>query len=113
MNERDRRTETRVSLRVPLKFRLVTDPQAGEQIAESVNLSQRGLFFSSGTPLKVGMRVEVRMKMPQEISGNPPTEVCCVGRVVHVQPGWLFGKAGIGVRIERYEPLATRERWAN
>ena len=47
--------------------------------------------------------------MPQEISGNPPTDVCCMGRVVRVQPGGLLGRAGIGVRIERYEPVATKE----
>ena len=113
MSQSNRRLETRVNLRVPLKIRPITDPPELEQNVESVNLSQRGLFFSTATPLQVGTRIEVLMKMPQEISGNPPTEVRCVGRVVHVQPEWLLGKAGIGVRIERYEPVAARERWAN
>src|SRR6185503_5331006 len=108
-----RRRETRVKLCVPMKIRALTDPPEVEQSVESVNLSQRGLFFSTGTPIEVGTRVEVLMQMPKELSAHPPTQVRCVGSVVHVQPGWLFGKAGVGVRIERYEPIGTRERWAN
>jgi hypothetical protein len=109
----DRRTEPRVTLRIPLRIRPITGSSILEQEVESVNLSRRGLFFSTETPLEVGTRIEVLMRMPQEISGNPPTDVRCMGRVVRLQPGWLLGKAGIGVRIERYEPVATKERWAN
>jgi PilZ domain len=109
----DRRREARVSLRVPLRFRPVTNPPSGEQIAESVNLSQRGLFFSTRMPLAVGAQIEVFLRMPTEISGRPPAEVRCVGRIVHVKPGSLFGKSGVGMRIERYEVLAARERWAS
>ena len=113
MSQSNRRLETRVTLRIPLEVRPIVDPPELAQQVESVNLSQRGLFFSTGSPLQVGTRVEVLMIMPQEISGTPPIEVRCVGRVVHVQPGWLLGKTGIGVRIERYEPVGTKERWAN
>jgi hypothetical protein len=112
MDQSNRRMEDRINLRVPLRFRAITDPPEEEQSTESVNLSQRGLFFSTTAALKVGTQVEVFLKMPHEISGNPPTDVRCVGRVVHVQPGWLLGRAGVGVRIERYESIA-RERWAN
>lgn len=113
MSQSNRRTESRVNLRVPLKIRPLTNPPEVEQNVESVNLSQRGLFFSTETPLKVGTRIEVLMKMPQEISGNPPTEVYCVGRVVHVHTDRRLGRTGIGIRLERYEPVATKERWAN
>lgn len=113
MSSIDRRREVRVSLRVPLKFRPVTDPPSGERNAETVNLSQRGLFFSTDVPLCVGSQVEVFMKMPTEISGKSPAEVRCVGRVVHIRPGTLFGKSGVGIRIERYEVLTARERWAS
>src|SRR4029077_5370297 len=92
LSQNDRRTETRLTLCVPMKIRPITDPPELEQEVESVNLSQRGLFFSTGTPLKVGTRIEVLMKMPQEVSGYPPADVCCMGRVVRVQPEWLLGQ---------------------
>jgi PilZ domain len=113
MSSIDRRMETRVNLCVPLKFRPVTDPPSGERTAESVNLSQRGLFFSTNVPLGLGSQVEVFITMPTEISGKPPAEVRCVGRVVHIKPGSLLGKSGVGIRIERYEVLTARERWAS
>jgi hypothetical protein len=105
--------ETRVNLRLPLKVRALCESGEPEQDAESVNVSQRGLSFSSAVPIAVGMRVEILMTMPQEITGNPPTDVRCTGRAVHVQPPEISGRASIGVRIERYEPVAQKEAWAN
>jgi hypothetical protein len=46
----DRRNETRVNVRIPLKFKLIGNQSAGEQIAESENLSQRGVFKVIATP---------------------------------------------------------------
>ena len=113
MKQSNRRAETRLDLRVPLKVRSISETDEPEQNAQSMNVSQRGLLFSSTVPIAVGTRIEILKTMPQEITGNPPMEVRCFGRVVHGQPPGPFGKARIGVRIERYEPVPPKERWAN
>ena len=41
----ERRNETRVNVRIPLKYKLMGNQSAGEQIGESENVSQRGVFM--------------------------------------------------------------------
>ena len=50
----DRRNDTRVNVRLPLKFKVIGNDNAGEQIAESENLSQRGVLMWTAYPLKIG-----------------------------------------------------------
>src|ERR1700731_2450752 len=67
----DRRNETRVNVRIPLRFKLIGNQTAVEHLAESENVSQRGVFMWTAYPLKIGAQVELRLKMPNEISGVP------------------------------------------
>jgi PilZ domain-containing protein len=115
MNSSERRIDTRVNVRVPLRFRALNNPGSTEQTAQSENISQRGLYFMTSVPLKIGTPVEVCLRMPQELSGRVASDVKCVARVVHIRqssaPG---GLSGIGLHIERYEAKASvRERWAS
>jgi len=100
---------------VPLQFRVLNNPGSTEQTAQSENISQRGLYFLTSVPLKVGTPLEVSLRMPQELAGRVASDVKCVARVVHIRqssaPG---GMSGIGLHIERYEAKASvRERWAS
>ncbi len=118
MTTRERRIDTRINIRVPLRFRVLNNPGAQEQTAESENISQRGLCFATAIPLKVGTPLEVSLRMPQELVGQSTSEVRCVARVVHVQPNAFYGgKTGIGLHIERFEAKATagaaKERWTS
>ncbi len=75
-----------------------------EKRAESVNLSGGGLFFATDSLLQEGEVIEILLKMPQEITGGPPTEWRCIGPVVRVQPvDSPKGKLGVGVRFDCYE----------
>ena len=113
MSSSERRIDTRVNISVPLRFRALNIPGSTEQAAESENISQRGMYFLTSVPLKVGTPVEVSLRMPPELAGKVSSDVKCVARVVHVRPG-SGGKAGIGLHIERYEAKASmRERWAS
>ena len=110
----DRRRETRVDLCVPLKFRALTLSPSGEQAAESINLSQRGMCVSTSYPLAIGTMLEVFLTMPKELTGKAASEVRCTARVVHVRRATLSSKTEVGLRVERYEPAAqVRERWAS
>jgi Tfp pilus assembly protein PilZ len=115
MNSSERRIDTRVNVRVPLRFRALNNPGSTEQTAQSENISQRGLYFLTNVPLKIGTPVEVSLRMPQELSGRVASDVKCVARVVHVRPSYApDGMSGIGLHIERYEAKASvRERWAS
>ena len=115
MSSSERRIDTRVNVSVPLRFRALNNPGSTEQTAQSENISQRGLYFLTNVPLKIGTPVEVSLRMPQEIAGRVATEVKCVARVVHVRQGFgPGGMLGIGLHIERYEAKASaRERWAS
>ena len=115
MNSSERRIDTRVNVRVPLQFRVLNNPGSTEQMAQSENISQRGLYFLTSVPLKVGTPLEVSLRMPQELAGRVASDVKCVARVVHIRqssaPG---GMSGIGLHIERYEAkTSVRERWAS
>jgi hypothetical protein len=115
MSSSERRIDTRVNVCVPLRFRVLNNPGSTEQTAHSENISQRGLYFLTNVPLKIGTPVEISLRMPQELAGRVASDVKCVARVVHVRessaPG---GLSGIGLRIERYEAKASaRERWAS
>jgi PilZ domain len=109
----DRRNETRVSVRIPLRFKLIGNQSVGEQMAESENLSQRGIFMWTAYPLKLGTQVELRLRMPREISGNAASEVHCTARVIRIDNADSGGLVGAGLRIERYHATGERERWAS
>jgi hypothetical protein len=108
----ERRNELRVNVCEPVRLRPVTDPVSSEQLAETVNMSPRGLCVATDFLLKVGMQVELFLRIPREVSGCETTDVRCVARVVRVDPGF-GGKLGVGMRIERYEPLRVRDRWVS
>lgn len=109
----ERRNETRVNVRIPLKYKLIGNESAGEQMAESENVSQRGVFMWTAYPLEIGTQVELKLRMPAEISGNLASEIHCTARVVRIEESDSGGLLGVGLRIERYHATAERERWAN
>jgi PilZ domain len=107
MKESERRFTPRAALSVPITFRALTDPDAPEETAESVNFSRRGVYFATSMPLCEGTPVEMHFSMPEEISGKPKKEWKCVGRVVHVDvEGLPGGSYGVGVQFDYYELVA-------
>jgi hypothetical protein len=106
----DRRNDTRLSVRIPLRFKVIGNQNGDEQMGESENLSQRGVFMWTAYPLKVGTEVDLKLRMPAEISGLAASEVQCAARVVRIQESDSSGLVGAGLRIERYHALAERER---
>jgi hypothetical protein len=118
--ERDRRLSHRHSVRTALRVRVWNSAQP-EHRAESVNVSLRGIYFNTRTPLCEGEVVEVLLKMPEEVSGEETTEWRCTGHVVRVEPfDAAEGKLGVGVQFYCYEaarpeqarlPLAAGPSW--
>lgn len=115
MNPQDRRRDPRVNVRMPVRFRMLNSIGSVEQAAVSENISQHGLYFVTDVPMRIGMRVEVSLQIPQTIADRVPSDVKCLAHVVHmgqsISPG---GMAGIGLQIDRFDiKLQERERWAS
>jgi hypothetical protein len=101
--QKDRRLAGRYKVKTPLRVRLWKSA-VPEQTAESVNVSQRGIYFATDSPLREGETVEVFFNMPQEIIGEPASEWRCTGHVVRVEVLKASGrKLGVGVQFDCYE----------
>ncbi len=99
----DRRTVQRHALKTPLRVR-VWKSAVPEHPGESRNISEQGMFFATDLPLRVGTVVEVLLKMPEEITGEPAREWRCTGHVVHVEPvNSPRGTPGVGVQFDCYQ----------
>ncbi len=107
--ERDRRLIRRHEIRTPLRIR-VCKSNSPEHKAESLNLSEYGVYFATNSPLLEGQAVEVALCMPEEVIGEEADEWRCIGRVVRVERiESTLGKLGVGVRFDCYE-VARAER---
>jgi c-di-GMP-binding flagellar brake protein YcgR len=115
MNSVDRRNDPRVNACVPVRFRVLDQPDMAEQKAESQNMSQHGIYFVTSAPLQIGMPMELTLRIPHDLGQRISSEVVCVGRVVRVQPvDKGEGMLGVGIHIDRFETkLQVQERWAS
>ena len=99
----DRRVSPRHNFKLPLRVRILKSPIA-EQRTESVNLSEGGIYFSTNSALRVGTAVQVLLKMPEAITGEPANEWLCSGHVVRIEASDSpRGKLGVGVQFDCYE----------
>lgn len=99
----DRRLADRYKVKTPLRVRLWKSA-VPECTAESLNLSQRGIYFATDSALREGETIEVFFSMPEEIIGEPASEWRCTGHVVRVEPrDERAGKLGVGVQFDCYE----------
>lgn len=100
---KDRRLAGRYDVKKPLRVRLWKSALP-EHPAESVNVSQRGIYFATDWPLRQGETVEVFFDMPEELIGEPASEWRCTGHVVRVEAiDNTDGKYGVGVQFDCYE----------
>ena len=100
---KDRRLAGRYTMKTPLRVRLWKS-DVPEHTAESVNVSQRGIYFATDSLLHEGETVEVFFNMPEEIVGEPAIEWRCTGHVVRVEAiEATGGKMGVGVQFDCYE----------
>jgi PilZ domain len=101
----ERRLAPRTTLSVPVQLRVGASNSGPDSlIGETVNYSDRGVYFTTTRPLNVGDRLEMSFTIPRELSGRNSENVQCSGRVVHVHPpAAKNGRTGIGALIERWD----------
>ncbi len=109
----ERRAGQRFSYLLPVSFRDLT--LGTEGVGFSQDLSSRGVFFITDSPLSEGTKVELTLNMPSEITLGECMRVRCRGHVLRVIKS-LNGmsshttittenKIGVAVRFEGYEYL--------
>jgi hypothetical protein len=135
MSGKERRTSPRKECVVPLRFRVVTNGRnaQAEDIAasygmrgsktllhatmmegEALNLSERGIYFTSREKLHVGEPLEMFFTLPRELTGRGAEQVRCSARVIHVEDKLdPRGARGIGAIVERFEPVVVARNWTN
>ena len=106
----DRRVSARHNFKLPLRVRILKSAIA-EQRTESVNLSERGIYFPTNSPLRVGTAVQVLLKMPEEITSESANEWLCSGHVVRIESfDSPRGRLGVGVQFDCYAVSRRPER---
>jgi hypothetical protein len=99
----NRRLSRRLCLKTPLRVR-IWKSAAPEERAESLNLSQNGVYFATNSAIREGEALEILLNMPEEITDEPSTEWRCTGHVVRVERvDSTKGKLGVGVQFDCYE----------
>lgn len=106
-NQDDRRRGPRVPSKVPVRMIPTEGPAQHTMSAESINISERGLYLSMNGGMKLGATVEIAFTMPPEVTGGLPMRVRCTARVVRVEEPGPDNRVGIGAYIERFETVVA------
>jgi hypothetical protein len=103
MQVSDRRFARRFNAELPMRVR-PWKSDAPEETVLAQNISERGLYFETSSPPAIGTTLNLRLEMPEIVTGVPPAEWSCVGTVVHAQPLPRKPESmGVGVRFDFYE----------
>ena len=79
----DRRRSCRHSLKMPLRL-LVWGSSGPSRDAKSVDISEQGALVETDLSVRVGAILDLRIELPEEVTGQPTTEWRCKSRVVHL-----------------------------
>ena len=100
MTTSERRYSHRYGLKVPLVFCSVHSLLTTGHLAESINLSSRGVYFVTRHPVFVGLPVRVLIHMPKRVSGEQAADKVFTGRVSHINSkAGPNGSSGVGVEF--------------
>ena len=100
----ERRVTPRFNLHTPLSFHRKEAVSEDTQEAKAINISTRGVYFSTNLGLCVGETLEVSLEVPKRVTGSLAKNRCFIGRVAHVESQCMpLGQSGIGVELLYYE----------
>jgi hypothetical protein len=111
----ERRVGQRFAYLLPLSLRQCNSSLEG--VGFTQDLSSRGVFFFTDSPLLEGAEIEITLQMPSEITLGESMRVRCRGHILRVvkpvastqsasNQAHAETKIGVAVRLECYEYLA-------
>jgi hypothetical protein len=87
--------------RFPIKLPIAVKSEAGDQTAETENISANGVLFQVDSDMPVGSMIDFTISFPAEVVGSDnDVRVDCRGRVVRNYAA--EGRRGVGVVIDEY-----------
>jgi len=134
MSGQERRISPRKECVIPVRFRIVkngtkpsdasvrstesargplTHAHFGTLDGETVNLSERGIYFISGEKVRIGEELEIYFTLPLEVTGRRSEKVRCHARVIHAEALDQEGLTGAGAIVQRFEPVSAPRNWDN
>jgi DNA-binding NarL/FixJ family response regulator len=94
----DRRTNARFPCRLAVSYHTLEHPfLSGEATSETLNISSKGLLFTSNDPLQPGQLVQVSVDWPARLENQVPLKLVAEGRIVRNNDGQT------AMRIDKYE----------
>ncbi len=104
--ESDKRTARRFALRLPVSVRYGENEQREEYIAQTRDISARGICFYVDSPIQADAKIDFTLPLPPAITLTETIRICCKGRVVRVEGGTPASKMAVAAVIDEYEFLA-------
>jgi DNA-binding NarL/FixJ family response regulator len=94
----ERRTNARFPCRLAITWRTLEQPlKTGEGTSETLNISSKGILFTTAEQLQLGQLIQVSLDWPARLGNEVPLKLVAEGRVLRN----TNGKTAIS--IERYE----------
>jgi ActR/RegA family two-component response regulator len=101
----ERRTNARFPCRLAVSYQALEHPfLSGTAISETLNISSKGLLFTTEEPLQQGQLLQVSVDWPAMLDNQVPLKLVAEGRIVRN----LNGQAAM--RIDKYEFRTRRIR---
>jgi PilZ domain-containing protein len=96
-----RYSDVQGAARFPIKLPVAVKSDAGNQAAETQNISANGVLFQIESDMPVGSMVDFTISFPADVVGSDnDVRVDCRGRVVRSYEN--DGRRGVGVVIDEY-----------
>ena len=99
----ERREARRFTMTLPMRV-LSREANGPELIANTRDVSYRGLYFLTEAKFEIGSTIEFVITLPEQITQSGDVNIRCQGQIVRVEPT-QNGRMGIAAKIDRYEFL--------
>ncbi|MCU1328020.1 MAG: response regulator receiver sensor signal transduction histidine kinase [Bryobacterales bacterium] len=94
----DRRTNARFPCRLAVSYQTLEHPiRAGQGVSETLNISSKGLLFTTNDTLEAGQLVQVSLEWPAMLENQIPLKLVAEGRIVRNSQGQT------AMTIDKYE----------
>lgn len=93
----DRRAAIRFDIQQDVRYKLLNRGHDETGSGRTVNISSRGVLFTTERHLRAGERLEISVNWPARLDNRCPLKLVATGKVVRSQQGLA------AISIERYE----------
>jgi CheY-like chemotaxis protein len=101
----ERRTSARFPCRLAVSYQTLEGPMiAGQGTSETLNISSKGVLFTTAHELETGKLVQISVDWPARLENHIPLKLVAEGRIVRCAAGEA------AMRIDKYEFRTRRVR---